>query len=212
LFLDIPVGAIPYRFSFKVIPLEFEVRSQALIASAETGRKMNLTGELLTSDRVMPDDVKRMLKASFQNKPLTIDWQFDQSGKRNKFTIRDINRETFASDVTLSWDGSPIGIDKQGKQEISVPVLNQFELIDVAVIHDQGTNPYVKINFSDPLDSGINFKGLVQIADEPKDSYKVVAEGNLIKVFPSEVLAGSYNILINPGMINGIVTPSMLLI
>jgi uncharacterized protein YfaS (alpha-2-macroglobulin family) len=198
--IDIPVGAIPYRFSFKVIPLEFEVRSQALIASAETGRKMKLTGELLTSDRVMPDDVKRMLKASFQNKPLNIDWLFDQSGKRNKFTIRDINRETFASDVILSWDGSPIGLDKQGKLEVSVPVLNQFELIDVAVIHDQGTNPYVKINFSDPLDAGINFKGLVQIEDEPKDSYKVVAEGNLIKVFPGEVLAGSYNILINPGI------------
>lgn len=198
--IDIPTGAVPYRFSFKVIPLEFEVRSHALIASVETGRKMNLTGELLTSDRVMPDDVKRMLKASFQNKPLTIDWLFDDTGKANKFTISDINRETFASDVTLNWDGRAIGLDQQGKQEISVPVLNQFELIDVAVMHDQGTNPYVQINFTDPLDTTINFQGLVQIADEPKEAYKVAAEGNLIKVFPKENLSGSFNILINPGI------------
>ena len=198
--IDIPAGAIPYRFSFNVIPMEFEVRSNALVASAETGRKMNLTGQLLTSDRVMPDDVKRMLKASFQNKPLAIEWTFDNSGKSNTFIIRDINRQTFASDITLSWDGRAIGIDKQGKQEVLVPVLNQFELIDVAVIHDQGTNPYVQINFSEPLDTTINFQGLVQIADEPKEMYKVAAEGNLIKVFPKENMAGKYNILINPGI------------
>ena len=201
--IDIPAGAIPYRFGFSIVPMEFEVRSNALIASAETGRKMNLTGVLLTSDRVMPDDVKRMLKASFQNKPLTLEWMFDESGKRNIFTIRDINRETFASDVTLSWDGSPIGLEKQGKQEISVPILNQFELINVAVMHDQGTNPYVQINFTDPLDTSINFQGLVQIENEPKDTYKVAAEGNVIKVFPKENLAGSYNILINPGIRSG---------
>ena len=86
--IDIPAGAAPYRFNFSVIPLEFEVRTNALIASADTGRKMNLTGELLTSDRVMPDDVKRMLKASSQSKPLAIDWLFDEDGKRNAFTIR----------------------------------------------------------------------------------------------------------------------------
>ena len=198
--IDIPATAIPYRFSFNVVPLEFEVRSNALIASANTGRKMNLTGQLLTSDRVMPDDVKQLLKASFQNKPLTIDWMFDDSGKRNTFTISDINRETFASDLILSWDGRVIGVDKQGKQEISVPVLNQFELLDVAVIHDQGTNPYVQINFTDPLDTSINFKGLVQIAGQASDAYKVAAEGNLIKLFPKENLAGTYKILINPGI------------
>ena len=198
--LDIPASAVPYRFSFNVIPLEFEVRSNALIASAETGRKMDLTGELLTSDRVMPDDAKQMLSASFQNKPLTINWTFDDMGKSSRFTIRDINRETFASDVTLSWNGAAVGIDKQGTQEIAVPVLNQFELIDVAVMHDQGTNPYVQINFTDPLDTSINFQGLVQIADEPSDAYKVAAEGNLLKIFPKENLAGNYSILINPGI------------
>ena len=198
--IDIPPIAVPYRFSFNVIPLEFEVRSNALLASAETGRKMDLTGELLTSDRVMPDDVKKMLKASFQNKPLAIEWQFAENGKSNKFTIRDINRETFASDVVLNWDGSAVGIDKQGKQEIPVPMLNQFEVIDVAVIHDQGTNPYVQINFTDPLDTSINFQGLVQIQDEPKDAYKVAAEGNLIKVFPKESLSGKFTVLINPGI------------
>ncbi|MGB1311355.1 MAG: hypothetical protein ACPG47_09100, partial [Leucothrix sp.] len=80
--INIPASAAPLSFSVNVIPLEFEVRSNALIASADTGRKMNLTGELLTSDRVMPDAVKQMLTASFQNKSLSIDWLFDESGKR----------------------------------------------------------------------------------------------------------------------------------
>ncbi|PID44963.1 MAG: hypothetical protein CSB47_10605 [Proteobacteria bacterium] len=200
---DIPASATPYRFNFSVIPLEFEVKTNALVAAADTGKRMTLTGELLTSDRVMPDKVKKMLTASFQNKPLTIDWQFADNGKQHRFTIKGIERETFASDVVLSWDGAAIGIDQKGKQEVSVPLLNQFDVIDMAVIHDVGVNPYIQVSFSDPLDSSVNLQGLIQIKGksyEEDKKFTVSTEGSLIKIFPKDNLSGSYTINVNPGI------------
>ena len=200
---DIPADALPYRFNFSVIPLEFEVKTNALIASAGTGKRMTLTGQLLTSDQVMPDDVKKMLKASFQRKSLDIEWEFTDSGKYHQFTIDGITRETFASDVILNWDGSPIGVKLQGKQEISVPVLNQFDVIDVAVIHEIGTNPYIQVSFSDPLDTSINLQGLIQIKGgeyESDKKFTVSVEGNLLKIFPKDNLADTYTVNINPGI------------
>lgn len=200
---DIPASATPYRFNFSVIPLEFEVKTNALIAAANTDRRMTLSGALLTSDLVMPDNVKRMLTATYQNKPLNIDWEFADNGKKHQFSIKNIERETFATDVVLNWDGAPIGLNQQGKQEISVPVLNQFDVIDVTVVHDVGTNPYVQVGFSDPLDTSVNLQGLIRIKGEEYEEDKkftVSAEGNLIKIFPKQNLAGSYTIKINPGV------------
>ena len=197
---DIPPLASPYRFDFSVVPMEFEVRNTGLTAAADDSDHMTLNGEVLTSDRVMPDDVKKLLSASFQSKSLPIEWVFGDDGKRHQFLIRGIKRETFASDVLLKWNGKAIGIAQAGEQEVAVPVLNKFDVLDVAIIHSAGSNPYVQVSFSDPLDKSVNLQGLVQIEDEDKDDYQVAAEGNLIKVFPKDNLMGEYKLIINPGL------------
>ena len=117
-------------------------------------------------------------QASFQRKSLPIEWVFGDDGKRHQFLIRGIKRETFASDVLLKWNGKAIGIAQAGEQEVAVPVLNKFDVLDVAIIHSAGSNPYVQVSFSDPLDKSVNLQGLVQIEDEDKDDYQVAAEGN----------------------------------
>jgi len=198
--IDIPSNAVPHRFDFSVIPFEYEVTTNALFATANTGKEMTLTGQLLTSDRVMPDDVKKMFKATYQSKTLPIQWQFSDDGKRSAFTIAGVTRETFATDVKLSWDSQYIGIAKTASQDISVPVLNQFEVIDVTVIHDQATNPYIQISLTEPLDKELNLQGLVQIKNIQAKNYTVRSEGSRIKVFPKENLAGNYTVIINPGV------------
>ncbi|RVU83771.1 hypothetical protein EOL70_15720 [Leucothrix sargassi] len=198
--VGIPTSALPYRFDFSVIPFEYEVKTNALYAAANTGTEMTLTGELLSSDRVMPDDVKKMFKASYQGKTLPIEWQFSDSGKRSAFTIPGVTRETFATDVKLSWDSQYIGIEQSGTQEIAVPMLNEFEVIDMAVLNDDNSTPYVQISFTEPLDTDVNLQGLVQIKHESDKSYTVRAEGSRIKVFPKENLSGDYTIIVNPGV------------
>ena len=198
--IGIPNKALPHRFDFSVIPFEYEVKTNALFANANTGSEMVLTGALLTSDRVMPDDVKKMFKATYQGKTLAIEWQFSDDGKRSAFTISGITRETFATDVKLAWDSQYIGIEKTASQDVSVPMLNQFEVIDVAVLNDEGTNPFVQISFTDPLDSEVNLQGLVQIKGQDTKNYTVRAEGSRIKIFPKQNLAGNYTVIINPGV------------
>ena len=198
--IGIPSNALPHRFDFSVIPFEYEVKTNPLFATANTGKEMTLTGTLLTSDRVMPDDVKKMFKATYQGKALPIQWQFSDDGKRSAFTIGDVTRETFATDIKLAWDSQYIGIEKTASQDVAVPVLNQFEIINIAVLNDEGTNPFVQISFTEPLDSEVNLQGLVQIKGQDSKSYTVRAEGSRIKIFPKQNLAGDYEVVINPGV------------
>ena len=194
---DVPTDITPLKFSFHVIPLEFEIKTFGLVTLQKTEGTMNLKGQLLVSDRVNPNDVESVIKATLQDKKLAIKWSHDNNGKKHNFIISNIQRETFATDIKLTWNGKPININTQGSQEIAVPSINEFKIIDTRVIHGSGTNPYVQIRFSDDLDSSQNIKGLVQLT---KNKYKVRIDGNTINVYPNKNLSGSFKVRINEGL------------
>ncbi len=194
---DIPTNVAPLKFSFHVIPLEFEIKTFGLTTVQKTEGTMLLKGQLLVSDRVNPNNVESVIKATLQDKKLAIKWSHSDNGKKHSFVINNIQRETFATDIQLTWNGKPINIDTQGSQEIAVPSINDFKLIDTRVIHTAGTNPYVQIRFSDDLDNEQNIKGLVQLT---KNKYKVRINGNTINVYPNKNLSGSFKIRVNEGL------------
>jgi len=194
---DVPADMTPFNFSFHVIPLEYEIKTFGLMTMPNEGNKMVLRGQVLVSDRVDLDALKSILKASSQNKPLPILWRHDDSGKKHNFVVSDIVRETFATDLKLTWDGKPIKIKTQGHKEIPIPSLNEFKLINTRVVHDAGSNPYVQMLFSDELDSSQNIKGLVQLT---KNKYKVRVERNAINVYPNKNLSGSFKVRVSAGI------------
>lgn len=196
-FKDVPSDAPPYQFSFHIIPLEFEIKTLGLTSVANEENKMSLEGQLLTSDRIPSKGVEAVLKATLQGKPLPIDWTHDSSGKKHRFVIKDIIRETFATDVKLSWDGSPINIKTQGNKDIAIPALDEFKITSIRVVHEAGSNPYVQVRFSDELDESQNIKGLVQLA---KNKYKVRINGNLINIYPNKNISGEFKVTLNKGI------------
>ncbi len=203
---DVPVSAKDYQFSFRVVPMEYEIKIDplsisvgALVNNTEKSKvkTMTLSGELLVSDRVLPDNVRKVLKATYQNKPVKIEWQHSDNGKQHRFYIKGLVRETFASDVKLSWNGDALGVKTKGGKEITLPALNDFKIIDLRVMYAAGDNPFVQINFSDELESSQNLKGLIQLKGK---KYTIRAEGNMIKLYPRENLNGKYKIIINKGL------------
>lgn len=194
---DVPQNTPPYQYSFRVIPLEYEIKTLGLSSVADKENEMQLKGELLVSDKILPDAVSKILSATSQGKKLPIDWIHNNEGKYHRFTINNIIRETFDTDVTLSWNGASINVDNKGTKEIVVPNINTFNVTRISVLHDQGTNPYVQVLFSDKLDSKQNIKGLVELT---KNKYKVDIEGNALNIYPNKNLAGTFDVRLYPGI------------
>ena len=199
--IGVPASEKDYQFSFRVVPMEYEIKTNALFIpphrSENKIKTMTLSGELLVSDRVLPDDVRKVLKARYQGKPVKIDWQHSENGRQHRFTINNLKHESFATDVQLSWSGESLGIKTKGSKEITLPGLSDFKIIDLRVLYAAGDNPYIQINFSDELESSQNLNGLIQLE---KKKYKVRAEGNVIKLYPTENLSGGHKVIINKGL------------
>ena len=195
---DIPSKASPFQFTFNVIPLEFEVKTMGLTSTADDENKMVLSGELYVSDRVDSEALESVIKASLQGKSLPVKWTHDRNGKKHRFTINGITKETFATDVKLSWNGKPINIDSHGSQDIAVPSVNDFKLLGLSIVQDAGSNPYIQARFSDELDKQQNLKGLVQLAKQKK--YKIRLSQNVINIYPNKNLTGKYTIRFNEGI------------
>ena len=153
---DVPTDAAPLQYSFQVIPLEYEIKTFGLIPSSDDSKEMLLKGQMLVSDKVEPEGVKSVLKAELQGKSLPVVWTHDSGGKKHSFTVSGITRETYATDLKLSWDGSKINIDTKGRQEISIPGSDAFDILNIKVVHQPGNNPFVEVRFSDELDSTQN--------------------------------------------------------
>ncbi len=195
---DVPKATAPYQFSFHVIPLEFEVKTAGLSSIADSN-KMQLTGQLYVSDRVNFEGIKSVLKASLQSKSLPIEWNHSSDGKRHHFTINNIKKETFATDINLSWNGEPINIKSQGTLNIPVPSVNEFKVLDAKVVQNESSNPYVQVRFSDELKSVQDIKGLAQLV---KSKYKVRIEKNIINIYPNKNLTGKYTVRLHVGIIS----------
>ena len=194
---DVPKGIPPYQFSFHVIPLEYEVKIFGLSPVSNKPNQMLLKGQILISDRVLPENIEKILKASSQKKALPISWTHDKNGKKHSFIISNIIRETFASDVNLSWNGSPVKIKSEGKRDISIPALNEFKITDVQVIHGSNSNPYIQIKFSDNIDSSQPIRGLVQLT---KNKHKIRIDGNTVNIYPNKNISGRFTVRINKGI------------
>jgi len=194
---DVPKDIAPFQFSFRVIPLEYEVVTFGLSPQSGTDNKMQLKGRLLVSDRVINSDVEKVLSASVQGKTLGIEWSHSDNGKNHAFTISDINRESFTTDLILKWDGTPLNIKTRGQQEIQIPALNEFKISNIQVVHGATSNPYVQVSFSDELDKKQAIKGLVQLT---KTKHKIRVDGNVVNIYPNKNLSGNYTVRISKGI------------
>ena len=186
----------PYQFTFQVIPLEFEIKTFGL-SPAQVENEMLLKGQLLVSDHVAPEKASKVLKATQQGKLLSIEWNHSSDGKKHGFTIHGIKRESFTTDLKLSWNGKPLNIKSQSSKEISIPAINAFKVSQVRLVHGDAINPYVQVSFSDRLDTQQNLAGLVKLA---KNKYKVQRQGHLIKIYPNKNLAGKYKVTLSEGI------------
>ncbi|MFD1603744.1 alpha-2-macroglobulin [Flavobacterium artemisiae] len=167
-----------FNFTVKTIKQDFVINTADIQSYNKEYQYLNCV--LKTADEMDLETAIKLVSATQKGKDLKI--KFDKkegTAKEFHFIIDSIQRFDEASNVEIAYDGSDADIDQKGEQDYAVSSIKEFKVVKVEV--PEGTNQSVLINFSEPLEKGQDFKGLVSIQNT--DNLKFSTQGNLLKVY-----------------------------
>ena len=197
LLFDVAENLEEFKFDFETIRQDLEVEVGGISPSTEGDRSLQqLNGTVHTADVVEPETIKKVLDARQDGNPLPIEWQQEAGRQIHHFTVRNIERTDKPGAMTLSWNGRPIGADTRGSREITISSLEAFELVQTQVVRE--VNPHVELVFSDVLDAGQNFQGLIRI--DSYDDVNIIVQENRLEVYPRKELKGERTLYLSPGI------------
>lgn len=200
--LNIPADTQPVEFSFKTAPMELDIQIQGLDPVADQPNQMQLEGKVFTADYVEAAAVEKILQASTQQKPLSIGWEHNDNGTEHRFVVVNVPRETFGTDLHLSWDGKSLNAqntDSSGSRDFKIPSQQTFSITRIDTLHANAEGkPHVSISFSDALDPQQDLKGLVQLGSGEVTTQIV---GSRLLVYPAgELEAGEHKLILQAGI------------
>ncbi|MFV8358263.1 MG2 domain-containing protein, partial [Flavobacterium sp. XS1P32] len=113
-----------------------------------------------------------------------------------------IQRLEFKSNLEIKYDGSDFDIDQKGTIDFPITALKEFKIVKTEI--QEGDNQTVSINFSEPLEKGQDFKGLVAIQNT--NNLKFSVQGNVLKVYFSNEVPVQKPFEVAPEAVAAIVT------
>jgi len=184
-----------YTFKFKTLEQNFTVKTTNI--QSYNKEWQYIEGTLKTADILQLEKAKTLISASQKDKKLAIKWErADSVSKQFQFIIDSVQRFKDDSEVLISWTGKTINVDNNGEYSLKIPGKNNFSILNVDVF--QFPEQHLNINFSDPLKKQQNFNGLVEIQNVK--NLKYVVDGNVLKVYPNNRIAGNVNVDVFQGI------------
>ena len=174
-----------FKFAFHVMPQNFEVTvGDIAFYDMHTLNKVKLNGRVQTADKAEDAAIEKLLKASQNNQDLKITWDHSQGMNTHRFTIENIDRKGKADKVEISWNGSPLEVEKNETVSYEVPALSDYRVLSAKLVG--GEESYLSVHFSDPLAADQNHYGLVQIHQQG-DAPRTVVNLNELKIYPGRI-------------------------
>ena len=167
-----------FNFTVKTVKQDFTINTLDIQSRSKESQYLNCV--LKTADDIDLETAQKLVSASQKGENLQI--KFDsgaKSGKEFKFIIDNIKRYSEPSELEIVYDGSDFDIDQKGKIDFPITAINEFKVIKVEVPDEN--NQSVSINFSEPLEKGQDFQGLVAIQNT--NNLKFSTQGNILKVY-----------------------------
>ena len=194
--VKVPSKFDDFKFNIQIVKPSFEVNENGLRSNNKTA--MNLNGKILTADVEQSANIEKLLTASIDGKLFPISWQHNESAKEHQFVINNILRTNNAQKLMLQWKGDAINSEQKGEEEIDVPALGDFKLLDVRASDED--EQYALVQFSDPISAGQNLDGLITVSDVENPAYTIL--GSEVKVYSNDELDGNHTINVSPGIEN----------
>ncbi len=199
--LDVPAEYKTMQFTVRTIRQSFSINNLAIRAYNNESLKLQfLSGNVFTSDCADNKQVESIVQVTKGGRPLRLLWTHDAEGKQHSFRADSLIRANDPQKLLVKWDGTSIGQDKKGQEELELPALDVFKVVDVRVV--QQPEQLLLIRFSDPLLAGQNLDGLVRI--DKIDNLRYQLENNELKVYMASRLAGEHEVYISAGIKNAL--------
>lgn len=167
-----------FNFTVKTIKQDFTINTADIQSYSKEYQYLNCV--LKTANNIDIETAKKLVEAKQKGNNLKIKFEKKSgSGKEFNFIIDSIQRYSEATNLEILYDGSSFDIDQKGQIDVPITNVNEFKIVKVEV--PDGSNQSVLINFSEPLEKGQDFKGLVSIQNA--NNLKFSTQGNLLKVY-----------------------------
>lgn len=199
-FSNIPDHLKKFQFEFQTLAQHLVLDFDRMEAVEPTDMsKQSLLGTLRTSDVVTAEEINAVLTAKQGNTKLPITWSTASDQMNHHFVVNEVKRGTQASKVTLYWDGKAIDMNQKGEQEIIIPAIGDFRILQGKFI--QGQDQHIALDFSDPLQAGQDLTGLVTVSNYT-NGYKFLIEGNQLRIYLDRYLTGTQQLTAVEGIKN----------
>ena len=152
----------------------------------------SLTGNVSTADFAEHSLIEKSLDAKLDAKKLTIKWIHDEKGIVHQFLIDSIERASGSTGkLNLNFDAKALNVTYTTGQSFDIPKKDELTLLNTRVI-SADADPYVLVNFSNPIDQNQSLEGLITIANITETKY--IVNNNQVLIYPSNAKSGSYNL------------------
>lgn len=167
-----------FNFTVKTIKQDFTINTEDIQSYSKDYQYLNCV--LKTADNMDVETAKKLVTASQNGKEVKIKYE-KQTGtaKEFRFKIDSIQRFLEASNLEIAYDGSDFDIEQKGQLDYPITGVNEFKIVKVDI--PEGNNQSLLINFSEPLEKGQDFQGLVSIQNT--NNLKFSTQGNVLKVY-----------------------------
>ncbi|MFO8066336.1 MAG: hypothetical protein R6U11_02020, partial [Bacteroidales bacterium] len=160
--LDVPSEYKTFSFGFVTMKQAAELSLNNIEAYYKNNQPLlRIKGKVNTADAADPEEVSKILSLKSLPEHGKVDWQHNNNMREHNFTINDIKRESNAFSIELSWNADNLDTKDKGSELIELPKTGELELINSLV--SQSPDPFISLQFSEPLDANQNINGLVHI-------------------------------------------------
>ncbi|MFK7899773.1 MAG: MG2 domain-containing protein [Cyclobacteriaceae bacterium] len=199
--MDVPSHLKEFSFSFKTIKPSLRYEFQKIESiSTKDFRWQRMEGVVYTSDIVDQEKLEQTINVVQSGKVQKLKWRHLDESKTHFFVADSLERKNTPQEIKVTWKGAPIGADVNGEDQLTLPSLTDFKLINLQVT--SGSSPFISLQFSDPIDERQDLTGLIRLKSGARLRY--VVEKNEIKVYPKTKRKGIEVLSINAGVKNSL--------
>jgi uncharacterized protein YfaS (alpha-2-macroglobulin family) len=151
-----------FSFSFRIEEKNFDIVINAL--QIKDNQSAAVSGEIRFNGETTDAIVEKGFSATMSDKQ-SLSPKIENTGnaKTFRFVIENIRRTDSKTRLTVAFDGKEFGAGRKRSEEISIPAINDFEVLETKLISESETG--VGIVFSSPLSSQQDLRGLIQIPE-----------------------------------------------
>lgn len=195
---NVPQKLKVFKFDFQTIKQSFSFIDRGIKLTGESKDLCKLEGSIVSADQINEADVKKIVSAKLDGKNLNIIWSGENKPKEFNFCIENLKRTKQDQQVELDFDGNKIGIDFEQKENVKIPAIDNFKVVDIKRIQEPSQS--IRIFFSDALKASQNLKGLINLSIGKR--LRLIIQDNEIQVYPIERLTGTVQLNVEPGIIS----------